>query len=715
MMSSKQHPAGPPTSHRPQDSSVRSKPGYAASAAVTLACLGLLLCASAPAQTADQSPPVPHDAIGQLIDRMTLGEKIQELHTLPQDGHGVPGVPRLGIPALNMTNGPAGAANGGNGHTGPATALPAPIALAASWDVNLAHEYGSIIGAEAKIQANGVAFAPDINIARVPQNGRTFEAFGEDPYLTAQMGVAEAEGIQEQGVICEAKHYAANNQELNRLTINEIIDERTLREIYLPAFEATVKQARVGAIMCAYNKVNGSYACENQTLLNRILKDEWGFTGFVNSDWTATHSTVPSAMAGLDLEMPGKFFAAPLESAVSSGQVPIPIINQKLYRRFSTMRRMGVFHNPPALQQVPAQPDGSRARAIAAAGIVLLKNNRNLLPLDASQLHSIAVIGPFLGAWTGGGGSSKVNPLYKVDTVAGIQNRVGSGARVTSADGVNIPAAVNLAKAADVAILILVDLELEAEDQQIALRGNQDQLTAAVAAANPRTVVVLKTGTVALMPWARKVPAILEAWYPGEEDGNAVADVLFGDVNPSGKLPLTFPASLRDVPANTPEQYPGVNGVATYSEGVFVGYRHYDRNNIAPAFPFGFGLSYTTFAYHNLVVSPANASFSNNPSQTVSVDFDIVNTGKRTGAEVAQLYVGIPSTAVDEPPQWLKGFTKLSLPAGQTGHVHLTLDSRAFSYWDVNSHSWQVAPGDYEIMIGSSSRDIRLHGQVKLF
>jgi beta-glucosidase len=646
---------------------------------------------------------------------MTLDEKIQELHTSPQDGHGLPGVPRLGLPALNMTNGPAGAANGGTGHTGCATALPAPISLAATWDVNLAYEYGSIVGSEAKTQANGLVFGPDINIARVPQNGRTFEAFGEDPYLTSQMAVAESKGIQAQGVIAEPKHYAANNQETNRLTINEIIDERTLREIYLPGFEAVVKQAGVGAIMCAYNRVNGSYACENKVLLSQILKDEWGFTGFVNSDSLATHSTVPAAKAGLDLEMPSNYFAAPLQAAVIAGQVPTALINEKLYRRFSTMKRLGVFDNPPALQKVPAQPHGNRARAIAAAGMVLLKNEGNLLPLDASRLHSIAVIGPFIQAWTGGGGSSKVKPLYTVTTVDGIQNRVESGVRVTSADGVNIPAAVNLAKSADVAILVLVDLELEGVDQQIALRGNQDQLTAAVAAANPRTVVVLKTGTVALMPWVSRVPSILEAWYPGEEDGNAVADVLFGDVNPSGKLPLTFPLSLDDLPANTPEQYPGVNGTATYSEGVFVGYRHYDRNNIAAAFPFGFGLSYTTFAYHNLVVSPANASFSNNPSQTVTVDFDIVNTGKRTGAEVAQLYVGIPSTAVEEPPQWLKGFAKLSLPAGQKGHVHLTLDSRAFSYWDVNSGSWQVASGDYEIMIGSSSRDIRLHGQVKLF
>ena len=303
------------------------------------------------------------------------------------------------------------------------------------------------------------------------------------------------------------------------------------------------------------------------------------------------------------------------------------------------MKRFGVWDRPPVKKTVPEQPDGSRARAIATAGMVLLKNKGNLLPLDASQLHRIAVIGPFLEAWTGGGGSSKVDPLYKVDTLAGIQNRVGSGVTVTSENGVDIPAAVNLAKAADVAILVLVDLELEGVDQQITLRGNQDRLTAAVVAANPRTVVVLKTGTVVFMPWASKVPAILEAWYPGEEDGNAVADILFGDVNPSGKLPLTFPASLDDLPTNTPAQYPGVNGVATYSEGIFVGYRHYDKHNIAPAYPFGYGLSYTTFAYQNLAISPTQQSFADHSSPTVTVDFDIVNNGKRAGAEVAQLHV----------------------------------------------------------------------------
>jgi beta-glucosidase len=679
-----------------------------------LICMALW-CARVQAQAAKPSPSAPHDPVSQLIDQMTLDEKIQGLHTNPNDGHSVTGVPRLGIPLLNMTNGPAGAGNGGVGHRGPATALPSPIALAATWDVNYANAYGGIVASEAKVQANQVVFGPDINIARTPQGGRTFEGFGEDPYLTSLMGVAESKGIQSQGLIAEVKHYAANNQENARTTINEIIDERTLREIYLPAWEAAVKQAGIGAVMCSYNKVNGQYVCANEALLRHILKQEWGFTGFVASDFGAVHDTLPYFNAGLDLEMPSKYFAAPLQEAATKGEVSVAAINEKLYRRYSTMKRLGIWSNPAPQQEVPAQPNGKKARTIAAAGMVLLKNDHNLLPLNPSQISSIAVIGPRAGAAsTGGGGSSWVPPLYTVAPVDGIQNRAGDGVHVTYSDGTDIPAAADAARSANVAILMLGDKDEEGVDQLITLRGNQNDLATAVIAANPKTIVVLKTGSAVLLPWAHKAAAILEAWYPGEEDGNAVADILFGDANPSGRLPLTFPASLKDLPTNSPAQYPGVDGTATYSEGVFVGYRHYDQRNITPAYPFGYGLSYTTFAYKNLAVSPARISLGANSSQTVSVDFDIINDGKRQGAEVAQLYLGIPGTAVPEPPKALKGFAKLPLEPGQTRHVHLTLDARAFSYWDTTSHGWKIAPGQYKIMVGSSSRDIRLNGQLTI-
>jgi beta-glucosidase len=331
--------------------------------------------------------------------------------------------------------------------------------------------------------------------------------------------------------------------------------------------------------------------------------------------------------------------------------------------------------------------------------MVLLKNNSGLLPLNASQLHSIAVIGPYASsAMTGGGGSSQVVPAYTVDPVPGIQARVGSAVNVTLADGSNITTAVSLAKAADVAIVMIGDSETEGSDHPISLSGNQDQLVESIVAANPHTVVVIKSGSAVLMPWVASVPAILEAWYPGEEDGNAVAAVLFGDVNPSGKLPLTFPVNVNDLPANTAAQYPGVNGVATYSEGIFVGYRHFDTAIITPLFPFGFGLSYTSFTYENLVTG----------AQTV--DFDVTNSGSVAGAEVAQVYVGLPNSPVSEPPQQLAGFQKLTLQPGQTGHAHITLNPNVFSYWDINTHAWLLAPRPYQLFVGSSSRDIRLQG-----
>jgi len=672
---------------------------------------------------------ITSEAVAQIINQMTLSNDVTELHGISDasDYRVVPGISALGIPLLNVTNGPAGATNGGPGHGGPATAMPAPIALAATWDVSLANQYGKVVGAEARDWANGLLEGLDINIARVPQNGRTFEAYGEDPYLVAKMAVANLTGAQSQGIITESKHFAANNQETNRETVNEIIDERTLREIYLPAFEATVK-AGVGAVMCAYNKVNGAYMCENDFLLNHILKQEWGFTGFVTSDFGATHSTVASANAGLDLEMPtGVFFDTLLESAVTAGLVPQTVINDKLIRRFSTMMTLGVFNTPPSLVAIPSQQDGLIARQIAEAGMVLLQNKpgvlplstTKILPLNAASLRHIAVIGPYAGAaMTGGGGSSMVSPIYTVAPVTGIQSHVGPAVTVSYNDGSVISSAVSVAQTADVAIVMVGDSETEGVDDSISLSGNQDLLVQSIVAANRNTIVVMKSGTAILMPWASTVPAILQAWYPGEEDGNAVAAVLFGDVNPSGKLPLTLPLQLLDLPANTPAQYPGVlvNGVptATYSEGIFVGYRHYDQANITPLFPFGFGLSYTNFAFQNLAVSPTSFTFTNNPSQTVTVSFSVTNSGTVSGAEVAQLYLGIPSTAVPEPPKSLQGFQKVMLLPGQTVPVQLTLNQRSFSYWDVISESWKVVPGAYQIMVGDSSRNILLQTQITI-
>ncbi len=655
----------------------------------------------------------------QLVNEMTLQEKIAELHGIRDATHSryVPPIPRLGIPALHVANGPAGVGPAGDKPQKPATALPAPISLAASWDIALARQYGVIIGSEAVDLGEDLLEGPDINIARVPQNGRTFEAFGEDPYLVGQMSVNEIQGIQSQGEIANVKHYAANNQEAQRFTINEIIDERALREMYLPAFEASVKQGNVASVMGAYPKVNGAYNCENDELLGQILKKEWGFQGFVTSDFGAVHSTVPSALAGLDLEMPtGIYFGSALEAAVESNAVPMSVIDNKLIRRFRTMMQFGLFDNPPKMKPIPVQQDGAKARELAEEGMVLLKNNDNELPLYPAKLQSIAVIGPYsTKAMTGGGGSSHVVALYTIDPVAGIRQRVGGNVKVDFNDGADISQAVALAKSAEVAVVMVGDRETEGHDHPISLTNNQDELVEAVAAANPHTVVVLKTGSAVLMPWVDKVPAILEAWYPGEEDGNAVAAVLFGDVNPSGKLPMTFPRQLSDLPANTPEQYPGVGGVVHYSEGIFVGYRHYDAHDITPLFPFGYGLSYTTFGYKNLTIKPQNISGKDSSNKKVIVDFDVTNTGKRAGKEIVELYAGLPSTPnIPQPPKQLKAFSKVPLKPGQSRHVHFELDAHSLACWNTDNHGWNVLPGSYHIMIGSSSRDIRLEGDFSL-
>ena len=653
----------------------------------------------------------------EIVQQMTLDEKIQELHGIRDDTHYryVPPVPRLGIPAFQITNGPAGTGPGGTHPQAKATALPSPIAVAASWDRNVGRQYGAIAAAEAKDVGNVLLEAPTINIARVPQNGRTFEGYGEDPYLAGQMSVSNILGIQSQGVMANVKHYAANNQETERFTINEEVDERTLREIYLPAFDASVRQAHSASVMCSYPRVNRTFACENSPLMNDILKSEWKFDGFVLSDFGAVHSTVPSAMAGLDLEMPtGKYWGDDLKAAVLSGQVPMSVIDDKLVRRFRTMMEFGVFDHPPVPKPIPTQEDGAESRKIAVQGMVLLKNAGKILPLHAESLKSIALIGPMAAkAVTGGGGSSRVEALYAVDPLKGIRDHARN-VEVTLEDGSNLAKATALARASDVAIVMVGEIDTEGRDHPIALGENQDGLVEAVAAANPRTIVVLKTGSAVLMPWVEKVPSILEAWYPGEEDGNAVADVLFGVVSPSAKLPITFPARLEDLPANTAEQYPGVNGVARYSEGVFVGYRHYDQKNLTPLFPFGHGLSYTSFAYRNLTVPSSTISFGGDKPDTISVDVEISNAGQVSGAEVVQLYVGMPSDPVSQPPKQLKGFQKVMLKPGESAHARFELGEQSFAYWDVRSHQWQVAPGTYRIMVGSSSRDIRLEKTVEV-
>jgi beta-glucosidase len=638
---------------------------------------------------------------GELVAAMTLDQKITELHGVQNAQHRryIPGIPQLDIPPFVITNGPAGVGPGDDPQQQPATALPAPISLAASFDTRLARQYGVITGSEARDLGNSLVEGPDVNMARVPENGRTFEGYGEDPYLTGQIGTADIEGVQSPRIIAEVKHYDANNQETNRNGVNEIIDNRTLHEIYLTQFQAIIADAHPGAIMCAYPKVNGTYNCENDYLLKTVLHGQWGFNGFVQSDFGAAQSTVGSAQAGMDLEMPtGVYYADAMKQAVENGQVSIATVNEFLIRRFTVMFQFGLFDRPLTTSPIPAATDGVFARSAAEEGTVLLKNQNAQLPLSANSISSIAVIGPYAGAAkTGGGGSSHVDPLYTVSPVAGIQSRAGPGVTVSYDDGSDPPTAAALAAKSDVAIVMVGDSETEGTDRKtLALSGDQDQLVAAVAAANAHTIVVVKSGGPVLMPWAGNVPAIVESWYPGEEDGNAVAAVLFGDVDPSGKLPITFPVSDSQTPASTPQQWPGTNDTAVYSEGLDIGYRWYQSQHLTPLFPFGFGLSYTTFAFSHLRVSASG-----------TVSFDITNTGHRAGADVAQAYVSDPPVAA-EPLQQLQGFARVSLNPGQSRHVVIRLVPRAFQIWDTTAQRWTTVSGKYTISVGDSSVSLPL-------
>jgi beta-glucosidase len=674
--------------------------------AAVIAALG----GSGGASAASAAPADPYARAAALVARMTLDEEVLEAHSIMDSTHVrfARGIPRLGIPNFEFTNGPAGVDSGrvgsGSEH---ATALPAPISLAATFDPALAHQYGVTAGAEAADWAYSLLEGPDLNIARMPLGGRTFEAFGEDPFLVGQIAAGETQGIQTQNVIANLKHYAVNEQETNRKTINEVIDERTLREIYLPAFQAAVVQGQAGSVMCSYPKLNGTFNCQDSHVLNQVLKSEWGFRGFVMNDFQATHSTVADANGGHDFEsITDKFFDSALKSAVQGGRVSKARLDDMVTRRLGAWIASGSFDHPNTRRTIPAQQDGAVARGIAEQGMVLLKNAGGALPLDRTAVRRVALIGPYAGAaMTGGTGSSHVNPIYTVTPQAGMRSRLGSGSTVTVNSGGSLSSAAAAARAADVAVVMVGTTDGEGKDRtSLSLPGNQDALVSAVVAANPRTVVVLKSGSAVLMPWLSRVPAVLEAWYPGQEDGNAVADVLVGNANPAGRLPLTFPARASDMPANTAAQWPGAGGKATYSERLEVGYRHYDQRGLTPLFPFGFGLSYTTFGYANLAVTPG-------PAHTATVAFDVTNTGSRAGSEVAQVYVGFPSAA-GEPPRQLEGFQKVTLAPGQTGRVQVALPASAFSHWDTAAGAWAVTPGSYQVLVGSSSRTTPLHGSV---
>jgi beta-glucosidase len=802
---------------------------------------------------------------------MTVDEKV-ELLAGPTFWTTAP-IERLGIPAIKVSDGPNGARGGGSLVGGVrAASFPVAISLASTWNTALVEQIGQALADEALSKGARVLLAPTVNIHRSTLNGRNFECYSEDPYLSARIAVAYIKGLQSKGVAATVKHFAGNESEFERNTINSEIGERALREIYLPPFEAAVKEAHTWAVMCAYNRLNGTFASENPWLLTELLKREWGFDGIVMSDWYATHSTTIALNAGLDLEMPGptKYRGDRLLDGLRSGKVSQATVDESARRVLRLIARVGAFDNPaiPAEQAIDRPEHRALIRRAGAEGIVLLKNN-GALPIDRQATRKLAVIGPNAAtAQIMGGGSAQLNAHYRVSPYEGIVAQAGEtieigyamgctnhkflplADRLEGMDGLNveyynspdlsgevvaretkpgaevmwfhdvapgvrpkafsarfsarftaaesgahqfslvsagvsrlfvderlvvdnwdawqpgdayfgsgsaevigtadlkagqtydlvveyaarsrgafslsavrvgafrpllddaIEGAAELAAGADTALVFVGlngDWDTEGADRpHMDLVGRQNELIERVAAANPNTVVVLQTGGPIAMPWIDKVAGVLQAWYPGQECGNAIADVLFGAVNPSGKLPQTFPVRLLDNPAFL--NYPGENGVVRYGEGLFVGYRYYEKKQIAPLFPFGFGLSYTRFAYANLRLSAETIG----PDDALTVSVDVTNTGERAGQETVQLYIGDAEARLARPEKELKGFAKVSLDPGQTATVELTIDRRALSYWDDARHDWAAEPGEFTVLVGGSSHDIQAQASFNL-
>ena len=665
---------------------------------------------------------------------MSLAEKVHMVHggSSNTDSHGaagyVPSNPKLCIPELVFQDAGVGVGDGQQN----TTAFPAPIDQAATWDPSLQKRFGQELGSEAWRKGANVVLAPDVNVDRVPQDGRNYESLGEDPFLAGQTAVAEIEGIQSNPVMATVKHFAAYSQQTNESSTSANVSKRTLEEIYLPPFEAAVTQGHVGGVMCSYNLINDVHACQDPETLTRVLRNQWGFQGFVVSDWlVAVHSTVQSATAGLDIEMPaGNFFGAPLQKAVETHRVPEARLNQMVLDILTPMFRLGLFDHVPAegprLQNLNVRTPAATHTALTLAedGTVLLKNAGNVLPIT-KPTKTIAVIGrpaSLKGAEGvyGGGGSSHVPAFGLAPVVAPVSAIRQMAAKyrdtVVYNDGSDIASAVAAAKSASVAVVFADDAEGETQDEpNLNLRAggctfvcaysneDQDALIASVARANPHTIVVLDSGGPVLMPWISQVKGIVEAWYPGQQDGNAIAAILFGSVDPSGKLPETFPASESQLPTNTAAQYPGVNKQESYSEGLLIGYRWYDAKHVAPLFPFGFGLSYTRFSLSDLSVRRGSGG--------AQLTFTVRNTGTRAGAEVAQVYVGDPAS-IGEPPKQLEGYQKVSLDPGRSKRVTVAVSHHAFAYWNTAENGWRVAPGCYSLMVGTSSADLPLQVQV---
>jgi beta-glucosidase len=701
----------------------------------------------------------PDERADLVIKEMTLDEKIATLHGVgmptddPLTAENMPsnrgvgyevGVPRLGIPGIDMSDAAYGVrSSGANGRY--STALPANVAAAASWDPDAAYEYGKLIGTELRAQGYNMTLGGGTNLTREPRNGRTFEYLGEDPILAGTLVAHLIQGTESQHVIGDIKHYALNDQESGRNSVNITISKRAARESDLLAFEIGVTQGHPSAVMCSYNRVLGDFACENKWLLTDVLKKDWKFPGFVLSDWGGTHSTEKASAAGLDNEEPGRFFyEAKYKAAVEAGTISQAELDEHVHRILRSMFSAGVIDYPRQRGVIDPFAGLDVARKIEEGGIVLLKNKATTLPLSPSRLHTIAVIGAHSDVgMISGGGSAQVDPpggnaiskpgegathwqeqiWFPTSPLKAIKARAPN-ATVKYDSGDDPSAAAALAKTADVAIVFAYQWESEGMDlPTLTLPKNQDALIAAVAAANPHTVVVIESGSPVTMQWVDAPAAILEAWYAGSDGANALGNVLFGSVNPSGKLPNTFPKSDADLPHPTitqppPESSHFFNGGGTpedwakglppfqvaYDEGVKVGYKWYDAENKPVLFPFGYGLSYTTYRYAGLSVTPG---------EKVKVSFTLTNAGARAGAEIAEVYAALPAST-QEPPKRLVGWSKVQLNAGEKKNVEVEIDPKYLSIFDEAKDGWTLVPGDYTIMVGGSSDKLPLKATIGL-
>ena len=684
-----------------------------------------------------------------MVHAMTLDEKIQLVHGAgwgvlrpgavvpPGDNGGagfVAGIPRLGLPDINLADSAVGV-RGAARDSRYATLLPSVIGMASSWDPAMGHLYGAVIGRELRDEGYNMSIGGGVDLIREPRNGRNFEYASEDPVLAGIMVGELAMGVQSNQIMGDIKHYVMNDQETGRNTLNAVLNRRALQETDLLAFQIAIGMAKPAGVMCSYNKLNGDYACENEYTLTDVLKKDWGFKGFVLSDWDGTHSTVKAALAGLDMEQPGDiYFGAPLKKAVQEGKVPEARVDDMVHRIVRSMFAAGVIDHPPMRRVVDPFQGRDDAKKIEEESLVLLKNEGGILPL-AAGVKSIAVIGgrADYGVMSGGGsaqvdapggrigGSAWGVPVYFPSSPLRYLKEQASGATVSFDAGTDDAQAAKAAAGAQVAIVFVTQWMSEGQDAlTLSLPNRQDALVEAVARANPNTIVVLETGGPVTMPWSAKVKGIVEAWFPGIGGGEAIADVLSGRVNASGKLPVTFAASDNDLP------HPHVTGLTAKTgnngmnaavageqqknftvdynvEGMLVGYKWFEAKDKKPLFPFGFGLSYTSFAYSGLTVTP----------DATSVSFEVKNTGARAGDEIAEVYVTLPKSA-GEPVRKLVGFKRVAVAAGESERVTVPIDPLYLRVFSTEKNGWEMTGGEYRIEVGGSSDALPLHEEVSL-